>query len=47
MIMQRSLGRGGKYFYFFCRGLQRHDCETRYIDVGLIEELVKEEHHRL
>ena len=47
MIMQRSLGRGGEYFYFFCRGLQRHDCDTRYIDVGVMEELVEQEYHRL
>ena len=47
MILQRSLGNGGEYFYFFCRGLQRHDCDTRYTDVETIEELVELEYHRL
>ena len=38
MIMQSTLRRGTKYIYLLRRGLQRHDCDTRYVDVETIED---------
>lgn len=48
VIVQKSTNRGGyEYFYFFCRGRQKHVCTTRYWDMDRIEEAVEEEYKRL
>lgn len=48
IIVQRAVGRtGGEYFYFFCRGKQEHLCDSRYIDIDLIEDAIENEYHRM
>ena len=41
MIIQRAVGRGGgEYFYYFGRGRQEHVCDTRFIDLAVVEAVV-------
>ena len=47
MIVQRANGRGGGYFYFFCKAKQTRLCTTRYLDMDDVEEAVADEYHRL
>jgi hypothetical protein len=48
MILNRSVGRrGGEYFYYFCRGRQDHVCESRYLDVALVEDAVARHYTQL
>ena len=48
MILNRSVGRrGGEYFYYFCRGRQDHVCESRYLDVALVEDAVSRHYAQL
>jgi hypothetical protein len=37
MIIARARGKGGEYFYFFCRGRQEHVCDSRYVDFAVLE----------
>jgi hypothetical protein len=36
----RGKGNGGEYFYFFCRGRQKHVCDLPYLSVAKIEAAV-------
>ena len=40
LIMQRAKGRGGVYFYFFCRGRQESLCDQRYMQVDELDDAV-------
>jgi site-specific DNA recombinase len=31
--VQRAMGNGGEYFYFFCRGRQEGSCDAPYLNV--------------
>ena len=39
-IVQRAMGNGGEYFYFFCRGRQDHSCDQPYIPTEVMEEAI-------
>jgi site-specific DNA recombinase len=39
-IVQRAMGNGGEYFYFFCRGRQEGLCDTPYLNVHAVEQAV-------
>ena len=39
-IVQRAVGNGGEYFYFFCRGRQEGLCNAPYLNVPTVEEAV-------
>ena len=39
-IVMRSVGNGGVYFYFVCRGRQDGECEQSYVPVEVAEEAV-------
>jgi site-specific DNA recombinase len=45
-IVQRAKGNGGVYYYFLCRGKQRHVCDQPYVPVEVIEEAVEEHYGR-
>ncbi|MBR7835751.1 zinc ribbon domain-containing protein [Actinospica durhamensis] len=38
--MQRAVGNGGEYFYWFCRGRQQGLCDMPYIPIDVLEEAV-------
>jgi site-specific DNA recombinase len=40
MIMQLAKGNGGTYEYFFCRRRQDHVCDSRFVELGALEEAV-------
>jgi site-specific DNA recombinase len=40
MVIMRGKGNGGEYFYFFCRGRQKHVCDLPYLSVAKIEAAV-------
>ncbi|PKW14555.1 recombinase family protein [Saccharopolyspora spinosa] len=40
MLIARGKGNGGIYFYFFCRGRQKHLCDLPYLSVAKIEAAV-------
>ena len=40
MIIAKGKGNGGIYFYFFCRGRQKHLCDLPYLSVANIEAAV-------
>ena len=41
MILQNTVNRHGEtYLYFFCRGLQKHVCESPYVNIAYIEDAV-------
>jgi hypothetical protein len=40
MIIARAKGKGGEYFYFFCRGRQEHVCDSRYVEFANLEAAV-------
>jgi hypothetical protein len=40
MLIARAKGNGGTYFYFFCRGRQKHLCDLPYLSVAKIETAV-------
>ena len=45
VIVQRSTNRHGyEYFYFFCRGRQKHVCTTRYWDMDTVEAAIEDEY---
>jgi site-specific DNA recombinase len=39
-IVQRAMGNGGEYFYFFCRGRQEGSCDAPYLNVHAVEQAV-------
>ncbi|WP_246576737.1 zinc ribbon domain-containing protein [Actinospica durhamensis] len=39
-IVQRAVGNGGEYFYWFCRGRQQGLCDMPYIPIDVLEEAV-------
>ncbi len=39
-IVQRAMGNGGEYFYFFCRGRQDGLCDAPYLNVHAVEQAV-------
>ena len=42
MIMQWATGKAGtKYQYYFCRRKQRHQCQSRYLEVEAIESAIE------
>jgi site-specific DNA recombinase len=41
MVLMRGKGNGGTYFYFFCRGRQKHVCDLPYLSVTKIETVVE------
>ncbi len=41
MVIMRGKGNGGTYFYFFCRGRQKHLCDLPYLSVTKIETAVE------
>ena len=41
MVIMRGKGNGGIYFYFFCRGRQKHRCDLPYLSVAKIEAAVE------
>ncbi|MCA1676539.1 MAG: recombinase family protein, partial [Actinobacteria bacterium] len=41
MVIMRGKGNGGTYFYFFCRGRQKHLCDLPYLSVTKIEAAVE------
>ncbi|NUT48657.1 MAG: hypothetical protein HOV94_15320 [Saccharothrix sp.] len=34
MVITRGKGNGGTYFYFFCRGRQKHLCDLPYLSAA-------------
>jgi hypothetical protein len=40
LIIAKGTGNGGIYFYFFCRGRQKHLCDLPYLSVAKIEAAV-------
>ncbi len=40
MTLQRALGNGGEYWYFFCRGRQDGTCNAPYLRVETLEDMV-------
>jgi site-specific DNA recombinase len=40
MLIAKGKGNGGIYFYFFCRGRQRHLCDLPYLSVAKVEAAV-------
>ena len=40
MVFSRSVGNGGEYFYYFCAGTQRHECDALRVPVDLLEDRV-------
>jgi site-specific DNA recombinase len=44
-IVQRAVGNGGKYFYFFCRGRQEGVCDAPYLNVHAVEQAVVSGHY--
>ena len=42
MILQRATNRHGQtYWYFFCRGLQKHVCDSPYVNTTYVEDAVE------
>jgi len=41
MVIMRGKGNGGTYFYFFCRGRQKHVCDLPYLSVAKVEMAVE------
>ncbi len=41
MVIMRGKGNGGTYFYFFCRGRQKHTCDLPYLGMAQIEAAVE------
>jgi site-specific DNA recombinase len=39
-IVQRAMGNGGEFFYFFCRGRQGGACDAPYLGVRAVEQAV-------
>jgi site-specific DNA recombinase len=39
-IVQRAVGNGGEYFYFYCRGRQEGLCDAPYLNVQAVEQEV-------
>ncbi|PRY40525.1 recombinase family protein [Umezawaea tangerina] len=40
MVIMRGKGNGGVYFYFFCRGRQKHLCDLPYLGMADVEAAV-------
>ncbi len=40
MILNRAVGKGGVYFYFFCRGRQVGLCDSPYVAIETVEDAV-------
>jgi len=47
MIIQRAVGRGGTYFYFFCAAKQHLLCDEPYIPIATVEAAVEKHLHGL
>ncbi len=45
MLIQKATGRGGTYFYWFCRARQDHTCTTRHVRFEDVEDAVAD-HYR-
>ncbi|MEV6908331.1 hypothetical protein [Amycolatopsis sp. NPDC051071] len=41
MVITRGKGNGGEYFYFFCRGRQKHLCDLPYLSIAKLEAAVE------
>jgi site-specific DNA recombinase len=42
LVVQRSKGNGGEYYYFFCMGRQRHICRAAHQPIGYVEDAILE-----
>jgi DNA invertase Pin-like site-specific DNA recombinase len=47
LVLARAKGNGGEYFYFFCRGHQRHVCDLPYLPVDRVERAVERHYARV